>query len=214
MDKEYGLILDIDDTLADTFSHFVHKINTRWGNAKNLTDKEIVQKYHIMPAIPFWQTAEILEWLEEQAFSNSAQEKIETIDGAVVAVEKIQKIIPVVGYVTSRLENVREGTVKWLKKNQFPDAPLYMRDGEFDNENGNAWKADVMKEYFSADSVIIDDNSEVIQFLDPSFIGTFVLFGENADNFQKTQQQKFILENCKDWKGVMSRVAVLVEKKP
>ncbi|MBX4198294.1 HAD family hydrolase [Candidatus Parcubacteria bacterium] len=102
MNEKGGIALDIDDTLADTFRHFIGELQKKFGNPENLTVDEIVEKYRIMPAITYWQTPEIKAWLDEQGASNEAQENIPPTPDAVEAVKKINEMLPVRMYITSR----------------------------------------------------------------------------------------------------------------
>jgi hypothetical protein len=57
MENNPGIALDIDDTLSNTTRHFISVLQKKFGNPENLTVDEMIEKYHIMPNISYWQTS-------------------------------------------------------------------------------------------------------------------------------------------------------------
>jgi len=201
----HGLALDIDDTICATFPHFVHKVNEKWGNPLGFDDEEIIKRYKRMPDVPFWQVAEIQEWLKEQSHSNSAQEEIAAVPGASEAVSKISIYAPIKFYITSRTTDVRLGTRHWLKNNGFPEAKLITRPGEFEKMNGNIWKAEIIEKKFPQIFGIIDDNPEIISALSENYRGIVYLYGTHhgLPDFIKTNIK---IRLCSTWNDVVREV--------
>jgi hypothetical protein len=179
MNQKSGIALDIDDTLSDTLNHFTKLLQEKFPNPEGLTREEVVKKYRIVPNMPFWQTPEVKEWLDAQAVSNEAQEAVAVIAGAPEIVAKINTVVPVRMYITSRPSIVAEGRERWLKKYGFPPAELITRPHSKMKIDGNAWKAAILKERYPEIIGIVDDNPEIIKALGSDYQGTVFLFGDH-----------------------------------
>jgi hypothetical protein len=201
-----GIALDIDDTLAATFKFFIGKVQARFGNPESLTTEQVIEKYKIMPNISYWQTPEIKQWLVEQGSQSGIQEELPVLDNAKEIVEKINSILPVRMYITSRPTTVVEGTTRWLDKNGFPKAEVITRPLSKLKIDGNAWKAAVLQEKFPSISAIIDDNPEIVRALGESYKGIIYLFGnlygESPEAFKTITNVRI----CATWNEVLAAV--------
>jgi uncharacterized HAD superfamily protein len=181
-DLRPGIALDIDDTISDTLHHFVRLLQEKFPNPEHASIDEVIGKYKIVPHMLFWQTPEVKAWLEAQAISNEAQENVAVITGAPEIVTKLNTVVPVRMYITSRPSIVTEGTKRWLEKNNFPPAPVMTRPHSKHKIDGNAWKAEILKKMYPSVVGIVDDNPEIVGALGKEYPGIVFLFGNHYNN--------------------------------
>jgi uncharacterized HAD superfamily protein len=197
-DREKKTIaVDIDDTLADTAKHFARLLTEKYGNPEMLTPEETILKYNIIPAISYWQTPDIVQWLHEQSHSNEAQELIPLTKDAITSLQKLAEHYDIL-YISARTESVREGTEKWLAKHGFPKGELVLRT-TYDKLNGNAWKAALLEQKWPTCIGIIDDNPEIIHAISRHYKGAIYLYGKA----QPPESCEVNVIPCKDWNDVI-----------
>jgi hypothetical protein len=144
---------------------------------------------------------EIKEWMDAQG-TNETQEHYAVLENAVEIVKEINKIRPVRMYITSRPSIVVEGTKRWLDKHGFPEAELVTRPMSKIKINGNAWKADILKQQFPLISGLVDDNPEIIEALGPDYPGTLYLYGHLGKNLTVPDFVKV----CPTWNDVLKAI--------
>lgn len=200
-----GLALDIDETLSFTIGLLVEKLMIGVGNPENLSVREIIDKYRHTDNIPYWRTETADKIIHEVICSNEVQEELPLVENANKVVEQINKIIPIVAYITVRSESIRQGTQAWLNKHNFPKADLIMKPNNIDRLDGNKWKAEVL-EYLHPQVVgIVDDNPGLTNFLSESYKGTIFLY----DNIESKRKDINIIP-CKTWTDVDDAVKKLM----
>jgi hypothetical protein len=74
---------------------------------------------------------------QQQRTSPLANDGLPLVPGAKDGVDSLQRILPIVAYLTVRPENVSANTVRWLTENGFPPAPVVSRPMDVPFENGN-----------------------------------------------------------------------------
>jgi 5'(3')-deoxyribonucleotidase len=180
-----GLALDIDEVLSDSNSHwFDHMINFR--KLEGLSKEAVIKKYKFVEEVPEWQTEEGGKHIMETVHSNDFNETIPLIEGADETVREINKIVPIVAYITARPETVIEGTLNWLRKYGFPEAELITRPkdislAEFDLSK-NRWKAGILKTLYPEVVGIVDDNPMLARELEAiDYKGTQYLYGDRGE---------------------------------
>jgi hypothetical protein len=201
-----GLGVDIDETLSWTVGHWTKEMQRLFGNPENLSVKELVDKYSYTQNVPYWQSNDALEWMEEKRKSNEFQKEIPLIKNSNHFLNKIDKIIPIVAYITIRPESVRKGTKHWLQKNNFPKAPIIFRPNKTPTKMGNKWKARIIEELYPQVMGFIDDSPEVIKSLSKNYKGT--IFHYNKIPIKT----KLRVINCKDWQTIYNRVKTNFEE--
>jgi 5'(3')-deoxyribonucleotidase len=209
LQKEHrqGLALDIDETLSRTLSHWVKVLSEQFGNPENLEAHEIILKYRYAQHVPYWQTEEALAWMEEARNSDILQQALPLIENANTFVRKINKIIPILVYATTRPRIVKNGTVNWLKKHNFPIVDLLFRPPEIPIEMGNAWKASVLDALYPEVLGIVDDNPGVVNALPSSYKGTVFLY--DLDFHPRTDVRVI---PCKTWNDVYKETQRIYDK--
>lgn len=193
-------MLDIDETLSWTIGTWVEQLQQRFGNPENLSVKEMAEKYKYTQNVPYWQFPEALDWTEKARENNELQERFMPIEGASAGVEKLQTVVPVVGYLTTRPRSVLGGTRKWLEKNRFPEAEVLARPADVSSQEGDRWKAEVLDFLYPQAEGIVDDKLAVVEFLPKSYQGTILLY-----NSQETNVEGIKVLPCKTWPDVYAR---------
>ncbi|MFA6065273.1 MAG: hypothetical protein WCW44_03800 [archaeon] len=198
--KKSGIALDIDETLSNTALHWFSSMIKLFGTPEKLTAKEMIIKYKYTKHVPYWQTKEAQEWLNSQRMSNNMQREIPLIKNSNHSVEKINKIIPIVAYLTVRPNSVEKGTKDWLLKHNFPVAKIICRPDNIAFSDGNKWKAKMLTELYPKVLGIIDDNPELLTFLPTDYKGTIFVYGSEHI------ETKLNAIPCKDWKTTLEEV--------
>lgn len=199
--KIRGLALDIDETLSWTVGFWVEKLQQIFGNPENLSVKELVFKYRYTQNVPYWQTEEALKWMKDHRHSDEIQGMLPLIENSNTIVQKINEIIPIVFYVTTRPETVIGGTQKWLKKHNFPDVKIIAKPLNVDTKDGNKWKARVLEELYPEIVGIIDDNPSLVDHLSKDYKGSIYLY-DNIDHIRKDIN----IIPCKTWEDIFTKV--------
>jgi hypothetical protein len=204
-----GLALDIDDTLALTFGYWVEAIKTRFGDPENLTAEELIIKYKQAQFVPYWQTPEALQFMENLRVQDSIQTKIPLIENSNEIVRKINEIIPILAYLTNRPKSIYPGTKRFLKKHKFLNLPVIFGPGGPNQTEGAKWKAKVLKRLYPEIIGIIDDSSSLIKELEPDYQGIIFHY-----NHQEKFSKKLNIIPCNKWANVLTEVKKYVDNNP
>jgi hypothetical protein len=196
-----GLALDIDETLSFTIGFMVEELIKKLGNPENLTAKEIARKYRHTDKIPYWQKEDATKVINEIITSNEIQKDLPLIENANETVQKINKIIPIVAYITVRSNTVFEGTKFWLKKHNFPKAEIITKPKNIPRKKGNQWKAKVLEYLYPQVVGIVDDNPGLTTFFGKKYKGVVYLY----DNTE-TERKDINVVPCEDWETVTRKI--------
>ncbi len=202
MEHKHGIAIDIDDTLADTRQYYFEKLYKQFGTVDGLSLRDLIEKYTFTENVPAWKTPEVLLWIQEDSTSNQTQQDMPVMAGALDAVTKINTILPVRMYITSRPSVVVEGTKRWLAHHGFPDAEIVTRPYSEVKIHGNSWKADILKVQYPSVSGIIDDNPEIIEALGPEYQGRVYIFSKSSQHLDENQKISY----CLTWDDVLSAI--------
>jgi len=200
-EHKQGLVLDIDETLSWTIGYWVEKMQIKFGNPEELSVQEMVRKYRYVQNIPYWQTEEAWQWIKDAVYSDSLQEELALIENANHVVQKINKVIPIVGYITVRPQEVENGTRRWLSKHQFPMTDIIARPPTVHFKDGTKWKADILAFLYPEVTGIIDDNPALIENLPADYRGTIFLYDANL-----APRTDIKVTPCNNWKEVHKKV--------
>lgn len=195
-----GLVIDLDETLSDTIHYWALELAKSFGNPKNLSTEEIVERIYAQD-VPFWKPEEVQKWMIRALQSEEMTEAYPIVEGSDRAVEKIDRVIPVAGYLTVRETIIRDATRRWIKKHGFPDGPVITRPDKL-KTGGYKWKAEVLAYLYPQVIGTIDDTPDMIEYLPGSYQGTVFLYG-NRD-YPKSDRNVI---PCKTWDDVYRRVA-------
>lgn len=199
--KVRGLALDIDETLSFTIGYMVDELSKKIGNPENLTGREVFLKYRLTQNVPYWQNKESEKVVHEIINSNELQKDLPLIENSNEVVAKVDKIIPIVAYITARPGSIRDGTGFWLKKHDFVKALIVMK---FQNKRkmvSNKWKARVLEYLYPEVQGIVDDNVGLIKCLSKKYKGKIFLYDST---YCEINDKRLIL--CKDWNDVLKKV--------
>jgi hypothetical protein len=206
-ENKLGLMLDIDETLSWTIGTWVEQLQQRFGNPENLSVKEMAEKYKYTQNVPYWQTSEASEWMEKAREDNEMQEQFIPVEGAGAGVEKLQTVVPVLGYLTIRPRSVLGGTRKWLEKNKFPDAEVLARPANVPSEEGDKWKAEILNFLYPQVEGIVDDKLAMAEYLPKDYQGTIFLY-----NAEEGKLEGIKVVPCKTWLEVYVRAKQIWRK--
>ena len=196
-----GLALDMDETLSFTIGYMVAELMKKFGNPENLTAEEIAKKYKHTKRIPYWQAPECRKLIGEIIKNNELQKTMPLIKNSNLLVDKVNKVIPVLAYVTARPRLILNGTMVWLKKYNFPKATVITRTSGVFKEDANQWKARVLEYLYPEIQGIVDDNPDLVKFLSKRYKGTVFLY----DNV-KTERKDIRVIPCENWEKVLTAV--------
>lgn len=196
-----GLALDIDETLSWTAGYWVDKLSKKFGNPDNLTARELLEKYILIQRYPHFKSVKAQAWMKRARSSNKLQERLPIIENANHIVNQINKIVPIVCYLTVRPDSAVEGTTNWLNKHNFPKAPVITRPRNIRYSKGSFWKAEVLSYLYPQIVGIVDDNPYLIENLPQGYKGTVFLY-----DYHKNHTKRNNLIYCKDWNEVLKKV--------
>lgn len=196
-----GLALDIDETLSFTIGYMMEELIKKMGNPENLTAKEIARKYRHTDNIPYWQGIEVEKILNIIVNSNEIQKELPLIENANKVVQKINKIIPIVAYITVRPTSVFDGTKFWLKKHGFPKATIITKPRNISRKDGNKWKAKVLEYLYPQVVGIVDDNTGLSPFFSKKYKGVIYVY----DSTEEGRKDINVIP-CEDWETVAKKV--------
>lgn len=198
-----GLALDIDETLAFTGGYWIEKIEEKFGaNPEKLTARQIIDKYTVAQDAPYWQSQEVLDWMEKARDDKQIYSQVPLLENANYFVNKLSNLAPVVAYITIRPRGVEEVTRKWLGKHGFPKAEILTRPQKTDYERGTKWKAQVLDFLYPEVLGIVDDNRVILDFLPKSYKGYVFIFGRSIKH-----KGNINVTSCKTWEDVLVNVA-------
>lgn len=199
-----GIALDIDETLADSMTHWFTALY-KFSSPEGMDLQEIMKKFRFAEHVPEWKTEEAFAYMEELTHSEEFNETAPLIEDSNHTVNKVNKIIPVVAYITARPEAVEAGTKRWLMKHGFPDATLITRSGNIELSDKeplqrNSWKAEVLNYLYPEVLGIIDDNHVLAYELQKlNYKGTLYLYGNETDEFKDFKN----VIVCPTWEEVL-----------
>jgi len=200
-EKVSGLALDIDETLSFTIGGLFGDLMKYFGNPENLTLEEMIRKYKHSDKVPYWQGKECGLLIDKILTDEKIQKDLPLIKNANSLANKVDKIVPIISYITIRPRVIFEITKKWLKKNNFPKAPVILKPKNIDRKIGTKWKAKVLEYLYPEVLGIVDDNPGLVKNLSKSYKGIVFLY----DHIE-TDRKDIKVIPCKDWNQVLIKV--------
>lgn len=195
--QDKGIAVDLDETLSWTIYFWMIEGQKLFGNPENLGVEEMARKYRYTSNVTYWQSEEFEKWRMEIIHSNETQRKLPVLQGAKQGVHNLNKIIPIVAYLSCRPVSVTKGTKDWLKKNGFPDAQLILRPSNVKKQDEQQWKAKKLESLYPRIVGMVDDNISFINELS-NYKGVVFLF----DHIKKPDTKLNVIP-CTDWSAVV-----------
>jgi uncharacterized HAD superfamily protein len=196
-----GLALDIDETISATNIWWFEKMQKIFGNPESLTAQEMAAKYRYTQDVPYWQMKEVENWIEYHRHSNSVQKILPLIENSNEIVQKIDKIIPVTLYITSRPKEALSGTKEWLRNHNFPLVGIITEPKEVALSDQTKWKAKVLENFYPKIQGIIDDNPGLAKNLSRKYKGTLFLYDMAQSDISNIK-----VVPCPTWDDVLIKV--------
>lgn len=198
----HGLALDIDDTLSYTDHHYF-KVMAEFINPEKLTEDQIIEKYGRFRRVPYWQSEKAFRIEKKLMHSGDFHAAIPPIEDASRIIRKIDKVLPIVAYITARPASTYKGTQKWLERYRFPNVPIIFRSSRTDHPGRHSWKADVLKALYPEVLGIVDDHPKLKRELrDARYKGKLLLY-DNGKN-EKTYHSRLV--HFKNWQEILTEV--------
>ena len=203
-----GIALDIDETLSDTNNHWFDHMFL-FQPLAGLNKEEVTKRYKFIEHVPGWDNDRARIHMSKLMNSNDFNETIPLIEDANHIVNKIDKIIPIVAYITARPATVLSGTKKWLEKHGFPHANLITRPSEVevskeDLLRRNRWKAEILVSLYPEVIGIIDDNIGLAhQLTELNYQGIQYLYGGETKEFSDNKN----VVVCPTWQDVLESLS-------
>ena len=194
------LAFDIDDTIARSGPGFMRGLLGAFGNPENLTAEAMWAKYGRNP-VPYWDMEAVERWCTERLDSPELHEGFSMVEGASEALQKIETHIPIGLFLTIRSESLRTVTRDWLRRYEFPVAPLEMLPIGIVHNDGLAFKAMVLEYLYPEVVGIVDDRKELLSALSPAYEGLVFLYGHSD-----TADTRAGVICCPAWDDVLFRV--------
>lgn len=201
-DNLFGLALDIDETLSNTAETWLKDFFEKHGNPENLTPLQFIKKYLYIENAPYFQTPVVKKMLDDFCQSPLAYENLGLMENCKEVVNQINQIIPIAAYITMRPAAVLESTQKWLKKNNFPNAPIITRPNNLPREQSTSWKATVLEELYPNIIGIVDDNHSFIEKLSHGYKGKIFLY----NNTRQIDRTDLNIISCPTWDCVLAKI--------
>lgn len=196
-----GLALDIDDTLSSTLGFLIETLFKKLGNPENLTVKEMAKKYRHTDNVPYWQENDAKKIIDEFNISVESFRELPLIENVNKTVQEVNKIIPIVAYITARSSVAFNETRFWLNKHGFPKAVIITRPKNINRMIANKWKAKVLEYLYPQVVGIVDDNQSLTKFFGKKYKGVVYLY-ESVE----AERKDINVVPCEDWETVAKKV--------
>lgn len=195
-----GIVVDIDETLSNTVLEWITRAVDRFGNPEGLLPEQLVDKYRYFSSVPRFALADAQAWKQEQKYSDTLQEHLPLIPGALAGLRMVHDIVPVACYMTARPGAVMPGTLYWLRRHGFPQAPVVHAPVDLQHATSMPWKVDLLLRHPRLRG-IIDDHPGLVPMLPPSYQGHIFVY--NATSLPAPRPRAYA---CPDWPSVVERV--------
>lgn len=147
------LILDIDDTLAETALTAISIMREKFNHPDSVW--ELLTKYEQPGNVPEWQTLEAQEFLLRTMQSEKFLLNLPRVPDSLEVIDKLSADFPVNLYMTSRMPKLENITKEWLKKNHFPTQKIIFPElGNTDD----AWKLSYLYKLGDENRIFIDNH--------------------------------------------------------
>lgn len=196
-----GLATDIDETLSWTIGFWVREMQKLFGNPEHLTIDQMIKKYRYTQNVPYWQTKKAEEWMDKHRSANEVQKILPLINGANTAIVQVNRVVPIVCYITTRPQSATDGTREWLQKYGFPNVDIITRPEKIAFKEANRWKAEVLQQLYPQVIGMIDDNPDLVKELANDYKGTIYLY-----DVAEKPQSKLHIKTGKTWKDLVREI--------
>ncbi|HRN86027.1 MAG TPA: hypothetical protein PK863_01740 [Candidatus Dojkabacteria bacterium] len=148
-----GLILDIDDTLAETALTAISIMREKFNHPDSVW--ELLTKYEQPGNVPEWQSIEAQEFLLKTMQSEEFLLNLPRVPDSLEVIEKLSIDFPVQFYMTSRFTKLENLTKDWLNKNNFPTKNIIFVEH---TNSDDAWKFKYLIERGDENRIFIDNH--------------------------------------------------------
>jgi len=147
------LILDIDDTLAETAFTAMSIMREKFKHPDSIW--ELLTKYEQPGNVPEWQSIEAQEFLLSTMQSEEFLLNLPRVPDSLEVIEKLSVDFPVQFYMTSRFTKLENLTKDWLKRNSFPTKNIIFSEH---SNTDDAWKLKYLNKSSDENGIFIDNH--------------------------------------------------------
>lgn len=147
------LILDIDDTLAETAFTAMSIMREKFKHPDSVW--ELLTKYEQPGNVPEWQSIEAQEFLLSTMQSEEFLLNLPRVPDSIEVIEKLTVDFPVQFYMTSRFTKLENLTKDWLKRNSFPNKNIIFCEH---SNTDDAWKLKYLNKSSDENGIFIDNH--------------------------------------------------------
>lgn len=97
-----------------------------------------------------------MNFVEELRTHDAIKDEVSLIEMANQFVQDIHERTPIVAYITTRPESIVAGTLHWLRKHHFPEAPIIAMLDSVPAKEGSRWKAQILEQIPTIHSFVDD----------------------------------------------------------
>lgn len=196
-----GLVVDIDDTLADTASAVISGVFDKFGYPIKTSPAALVRTYSQPGRVPLWKSNTLVqEWVSTLLNDRNFLLSLVPVPQSEY-VHRIVAQVPIAGYLTSRLRHHKNITKAWLDMHKFPSAPVICRDRDTTHPQ---WKLSYLQSNAKNTFGLIDDTYEALWNY-PLYHGHRIWF----NRYGKTVDKAYI-HSARSWEEVANYVSVLI----
>jgi len=204
--SDRGICVDIDDTLSATNHYFAQRYCALFGSPDGQSLEETIEKYRYVENVPFWCNVIGRENIIKNFQSDEHLYNCPPISKARDILTQINLILPVKFYITGRPQRFYEVTSRWLKKENFPKRHIVMGLeknllDEMELSGSNEWKAKLLEFLYPEIIGIVEDNSEILNFLSFGYKGIIFLHSHKDLSVHHPSAVA-----CKDWEDVRKEI--------
>lgn len=190
------LVIDIDDTLAQTTKAVMELMHQSFGNEYTASIVDLLKNHRHPEDVTFWQTTEARSFITQLLESKDFLTNIDPVNDAVQVVTTLAATNTIV-YMTSRLDIHYDVTNTWLSTHEFPIGRLICRT---ETEIRQNWKIHTLagdKDFNQENTVFIDDTIEAFVDVPTEYKGSCILL---THWFMQTQTHD--IHTCHSWPEV------------
>lgn len=181
-----GLAMDIDDSISGTNLHWASLVLDRYGHPEYDNPYEIIKAYRYVRNVPEWQVPEVVKFVENLIQSADIASSLPPVHRAKEFVSRIVNVRPLVCYLTGRPDRMKEVSHAWIWRHDFPGSDIVFQPDQdtlrhMGFRNGNEWRARLVEFLYPVVEGLIDDNVELLSYMD-GYKGRFFVLGSSGQS--------------------------------
>jgi hypothetical protein len=153
-----GVILDIDDTIADTSITLARLMWEKYPLPHYPSVDEALDQWGMPELVPQWQQPDIQHEMYTLLNDKQFMLDLPLITSAKRAIDQMTQKMQVAAYLTSRLKDLQQVSERWLQLHDLPRAPVISRHHR---TVAIDWKLQYLQVFFADSKAYIDNELRV-----------------------------------------------------